>query len=110
MERWDLTPGENFFLNVNRFFGFLRQKGYLGKEFELGSDREGVMFVSFFKSSKSQYVTIFKREDGYLDLIIRKNHLFAKNMSYIETKKIKHTGVSYFSKIIQADKEIMNLL
>lgn len=61
----DTIPEEAFFINVYRFFEFLRLKGYSGKEFSLSS--RVMKYVSFYNTVNSKTVSIIQKESGSLD-------------------------------------------
>lgn len=108
MEEWNLTSGELFFLNVHHHFEFLRLKGYKGNRFEL-SGREDI-YVTFYNNVNEKCITIIEKQEGFLDFIIHKKGLFNSPRSYYKDTGLKHSGVGYFSKIIQSNQKIMDLI
>ncbi len=106
MNNLNLTSGENFFLNVYRYFEFIRLKGYKGENFSL-SDR-GSKYLTFYNHLKSQKISIIETEDGFLDFVIEKKSFFKKPISFYELTDIKYTGVKYFSQVIKSNKIIMD--
>lgn len=71
-----LYDGEQFFIWVNRSFGFLRlgYNGYVGNEFLLNGLEQS--WVSYYRHSRRKKVTIIENENGDLDFWVETKGLF----------------------------------